>query len=225
MKLTKTDRCILSSYASMLDGLGDYLGDGYELVLHSLENVDKSVIKIINGHLSGRSEGAPVTDLALKMLQRLESSGDDHPYVTYFSKNKNGISLKSSTLAIRGENDRIIGLLCMNFYMNTSVFDWIENFVPHQTKQNEVETFAENADGLLDESLAAIKKTVYSSMSIPNSQKNKEIIFQLYRAGVFELKGSVEYVAKNLGVSKNTVYTHIRELHRREQELSVSEKE
>jgi len=215
MKLTKTDRCILNSYACILDGLGNYLGDGYELVLHSLENIDKSVIKIINGHLSGRAEGAPVTDLALKMLQQLEASANDHPYVTYFSKNKSGVTLKSSTLPIWGENNRIIGLLCMNFYMNTAILDWVENLVPRQSRVNEVETFAENADGLLDASLASIKKTVYSSMAIPYSQKNKEIICQLYRSGVFELKSSVEYVAKNLGVSKNTVYTHIRELRNR----------
>ena len=45
LKLTVTDRQILNSYALMLNGLGAYLGDGYELVLHSLESLDHSVIK------------------------------------------------------------------------------------------------------------------------------------------------------------------------------------
>ena len=61
LKLTATDRKILDSFALMLNGLGAYLGDGYELVLHSLENLDHSVIKIINGHYTGRKEGAPIT--------------------------------------------------------------------------------------------------------------------------------------------------------------------
>ena len=47
LKLTATDRKILDSFALMLNGLGAYLGDGYELVLHSLENLDHSVIKIM----------------------------------------------------------------------------------------------------------------------------------------------------------------------------------
>lgn len=36
LKLTVTDRQILNSYALMLNGLGAYLGDGYELVLSQL---------------------------------------------------------------------------------------------------------------------------------------------------------------------------------------------
>lgn len=72
IELTPTDRQILNSYAHMLDGLGAYLGEGYELVLHSLESLDHSVIKIINGHYTSRKEGSPITDLALKMLGELE---------------------------------------------------------------------------------------------------------------------------------------------------------
>ncbi len=53
IELTATDRQILNSYALMLDGLGAYLGEGYELVLHSLESLDHSVIKIISHHRSG----------------------------------------------------------------------------------------------------------------------------------------------------------------------------
>lgn len=44
LKLTVTDRQILNSYALMLNGLGAYLGDGYELVLHSLESLDHTKI-------------------------------------------------------------------------------------------------------------------------------------------------------------------------------------
>jgi predicted transcriptional regulator YheO len=44
LKLTVTDRQILNSYALMLNGLGAYLGDGYELVLHSLESLDIALI-------------------------------------------------------------------------------------------------------------------------------------------------------------------------------------
>ena len=55
----------------MADGLSAYLGEGYEIILHSLEDLDHSVIKIINGHYTERCEGAPITDLALAMLEDL----------------------------------------------------------------------------------------------------------------------------------------------------------
>ena len=53
-KLTEMDREILKSYQYMLDGLALYLGDSYEIVLHSLQDLGHSVIKIINGHYTKR---------------------------------------------------------------------------------------------------------------------------------------------------------------------------
>ena len=72
MHLTKTDRAVLESYKILCDGLANYLGEGYEIALHSLENYDSSVIKIINGYYTGRKEGAPITDLALHMLEDIK---------------------------------------------------------------------------------------------------------------------------------------------------------
>ena len=72
IELTPTDRQILNSYALMLDGLGAYLGEGYELVLHSLESLDHSVIKNNQRALPEGKEGSPITDLALKMLGNSE---------------------------------------------------------------------------------------------------------------------------------------------------------
>ena len=50
MSFTRMDRMVLESYKTLCEGLANYLGDGYEIVLHSLENYDNSVIKIINGY-------------------------------------------------------------------------------------------------------------------------------------------------------------------------------
>lgn len=42
--LSETEKLILESYKTMMDGLSAYLGDCYELVLHSLEDLDHSVV-------------------------------------------------------------------------------------------------------------------------------------------------------------------------------------
>ena len=89
MSFTRMDRMVLESYKTLCEGLANYLGDGYEIVLHSLENYDNSVIKIINGYYTGRKEGAPITDLALHMLEDIRhNNGKD--YIAYYSKNKKG---------------------------------------------------------------------------------------------------------------------------------------
>ena len=72
--LTLVDQEILNSYSNMIEGLACYLGEGYEIVLHSLENYEHSVINIINGSHTGRKIGAPITDLALNMLEKIENT-------------------------------------------------------------------------------------------------------------------------------------------------------
>lgn len=62
VELTPMDRDIINSYRQMLAGLSDYLGSGYEIVLHSLEDLNHSVISIYHGEHTGRKEGAPITD-------------------------------------------------------------------------------------------------------------------------------------------------------------------
>ena len=66
ISFVKEERLILNSYVPVVEGLAAYLGPSYEITLHSLENLDHSVIKIMNGFHTGRSEGSPITDLALR---------------------------------------------------------------------------------------------------------------------------------------------------------------
>lgn len=128
INLTKIDKQILESYKYFVNGLSAYLSNSYEIVLHSLGNLESSVIHIINGEHTGRKVGAPITDLALQMYDNIKKGEAD--YIVYNSKNKNGEPLKSATIAIRGEENRIIGLICINMYLNTSFFDVLSSFMP-----------------------------------------------------------------------------------------------
>lgn len=216
--LTLIDRMIMNSYKVMLEGLADYLGGGYEMVLHSLEDTEHSVIKIINGHHTGRTEGMPITDLALQMLEEIKKDGKKS-YISYFTKNKNGEPLKSSTILVRGEENRIIGLLCINFYLNTGFSDILSSFIPESTSDSliKTETFANNLDELIYNKVQTVQKEIMEDEGILPSLKNKEIINSLYRQGVFTLKDAVIKVADYLGISKNTVYMHIRNINASEE--------
>ena len=140
IELTEEDVQILESMKTVIAGLADYLGEGYEFVLHSLEDIEKSVIMIINGHHTGRKVGAPITDKALEMLDEIKAGGNSD-YITYYTHNKNGAPLKSSTIAVRGKDDRIIGLLCINFYLNTPFLDILESFSNENRRKYQQENF------------------------------------------------------------------------------------
>jgi len=162
----------------MMEGLADYLGGGYEMVLHSLEDTEHSVIKIINGHHTGRTEGMPITDLALQMLEEIEKDGEK----SYIS------------------------------YLNTGFSEILSSYIPQISTHSLVktETFAKNMDELIFSRVQEVRKTVLADEGILPSLKNKEIINSLHQQGVFTMKDAVVKVADYLGISKNTVYMHIR---------------
>ena len=213
LTLTPTDHAILDSYKNMLDGLSAYLGPGYEIVLHSLEDMDHSAIKVINGHFTGRSEGAPITDLAIRLLEQIKASGDIYNAPVYFNKSRNGKPLRSTTIPILGENERIIGLLCMNFHTEVSLSTLLEGFYQVSSPQASVtETFVSNADDVIRKAVETARIQVFNDPAIPTSNKNKEIIALLHEKDIFKLKGAVPKVAEQLGISANTVYLHLRNL-------------
>lgn len=213
VKLTASDRAILESYQTLLEGLAEYLGNGYEIVLHSLESFEHSVVKIVHGEHTGRKEGDPITDLALDMLEKIQSN-DHLNHICYFTKNRNGHPLKSATIAIRGENGFPIGLLCINMYLDTPLSSILAALEPSTQLE---ETFAQGAlDGdpstvIRTETTRAVK-AVEGNPKVMPSLRNREIVTLLEERGVFSLKDSVVIVAECLGVSKNTIYMHLRNI-------------
>ena len=74
---------------------------------------------------------------------------------------------------------------------------------------------APEADELLRQATVSAKERVNVDANIIPSQKNKEIISILYGQGIFKLKDSVIKIADILGISKNTVYLHLRALQKK----------
>ena len=226
MVLSEIDKLILNSYKTIVYGLADYLGPESEIVLHSLENYESSAI-IIAGENTKRKVGAPITDLALNMLNKISVSEGTN-FLTYFTKSKNQTKMKSSTIAIYGENKRIIGLLCINYNLECKLDDFIKNFsYPEKIdedvnlinfnpseKSSMIENFTNSIEELIEEKVEKIKIKVDKNDEISNNNKNKEIIKILYEEGIFNIKDGVIRVAKKMNISKNTVYLHIRQLEK-----------
>lgn len=218
--LTENEKNILQSYIILAQGLSDYLGSNCEIIVHSLEDLDHSVIGICNGFHSGRKIGAPITNLALSMLRDIQKN-QGQLYKSYFTENKRGEHLKSSTIVILGEEKRIIGLLCINIYLDTSFHEVIKNFMPpEQTNQPSIqvvnENLAKSVEELIDDAVEETRMNVYQDSSISANLKIKEITRLLYNDGIFNLKNAVERTAKILGITKNTVYMHLRKIKEEE---------
>lgn len=213
MKLTPTDHLILNTCKQILEGFSAYLGTGYEIVLHSLEDYDHAAIKVLNGFHSGRSEGAPITSMALNILGKVKKNDDPAKAYIYQNTSHAGEPIHACTIPVLGEKGRIIGLICMNFYLNTPFYEIMKTcFLQMQPPEQDFprESFSQNTQQLVQTALEKAKVAVYSDPSISAANKNKKIIEDLLESNIFTLKNSVDITAKYLGLSKNTVYLHIR---------------
>ncbi|MFP3700697.1 PAS domain-containing protein, partial [Burkholderia sp. SIMBA_013] len=70
----QSDYDILKSYEAVVDGLAMLIGSHCEIVLHSLEDLKCSAVRIANGEHTGRKVGSPITDLALRMLHDMHGA-------------------------------------------------------------------------------------------------------------------------------------------------------
>ncbi|MFV0380878.1 MAG: transcriptional regulator [Breznakia sp.] len=211
LNLSVTDRIILNSYRSVVDGLANYLGIGYEVVLHSLEDYEKSVVKLMNAQPSGRKTGIAFHESALSILERIEEANAGG-YLSYETKNKKGRAMRSSSMIIYGERKRAIGLVCIHFYLDTPLLKSFPFFTLNGNginvdsplfNSNDVNAFIHQA---YDKALCK----VIDDDTIATTLKNKMIIQNLYEQGIFDMKDAVIKVSEIMNLSKNTVYMHLR---------------
>ena len=106
--LSEKEKAILESYMLSADGLAEFWGENCEVIIHDLTQLDASVVKIVNGHLSGRQVGAPISEVTLNFVNKMMATpGMNH--VTYFAKNKRGKPLKRLFQPFVGRSTRLSG--------------------------------------------------------------------------------------------------------------------
>ncbi len=212
-KLSREARIILNSLEPVVEGIATAFGKNCEVVLHSLEDISHSIIKVENGYITGRKEGAPLTDLGLNILEKADSLKND-VIGSYYTKTDNGKLLRSVTIVIRNARNKPIGFLCINIDISAPLVDFLNEFSPvsKRVSSNVEEFFPLTAKDLVEKTLQSAISKVNSQRKISPSERNKKIIGDLYEKGIFEIKGAVDMVSDEMGISRYTVYNYIREM-------------
>lgn len=226
---------ILLHYTTLVEFLGRTLGPDYEVVLHDLSSKDLAIAAIANSHISGREVGGPLTDAALRMLSSKAYETDDF-LCNYKGLAQNGHVLRSSTMFIRDEERRPIGLLCINFddHRYQELQQNLLSIIHPDTFQKESPTQPASApEEAAAPSKAATPITESFSMDIPalmqkmfddatasletpidrlNQYERRDIVEQLNEQGLFQLKGAVSFVARKFSCSNATIYRYLSEI-------------
>jgi predicted transcriptional regulator YheO len=212
IRLTARDREILVSYEPVVEGIAKLLGRNCEVILHSFEDPGHSVMKIENAHITGRKIGSPITDLGLNALtQSFESKQD--VIGSYFTKTDSGKVFKSITVLIRNPKGGPIGMLCVNLDISAPFMEFVGDYIPASGERDQTrEHFPTEIPDLVHRSLEDVMMGINTKTGISAAEKNRLIIMELFQRGIFEIKGAIDSVAGEMGVSKYTIYHHLREM-------------
>lgn len=212
---------ILDSYISLINFLAEFLGSDYEIVLHDIDNIEKSIVHIKN-NFSGRNIGSSITDLGLRVLREKEYLDKDY-YVNYNSKTIDGRIIRSATYFINDDDNQLIAMLCINIDVTKAKFivDYLDELVKGQqpavrisSNNNEAsKSVSETLFDSVEELAFQMISEVISRYSIPVSrmtlEEKKAIISELDDRGFFLIKGTVKTIANRLDISETTVYRYI----------------
>ena len=155
-----------------------------------------------------------MTEASLKLVQ---NGKVDEDIINYTGKSADGRVLKSTTVFIKDEHQKVIGCFCINFDITElvgarSVLNDImkisEDFQERQNDSKNLNVVSVVLTDLVKETLDEVGKPI-----IYLSKDDKVMMVdQLDQKGAFLIKGAIDYVANVLCVSRYTIYNYLDEI-------------
>ena len=228
---TRTIRPELAPWIRFADALARMQGPSTEIVLHDLTNPAHSVVYVVNGDITDRKVGQGVRHLVPEMLISHEGKPIGPWWFRYRTK-----LIRATTELIYDKAGEIIGVLCVNEDVTGEerLFLSLEGRLPGLTMTDlkadgdtagliKPETSVKDAE--LSGKPDSVRKTVFRLISETAAQKayaeaktnrdvRRRLVRDLKERDVFLLKGSIEELARLLGLSKVTIYSDLDALRR-----------
>lgn len=205
----------LETALQLVEGLSSMLGSRYEVALHDLRHMERSIVAI-HGNITNRSVGGPATNYLLQLLKKY---GDEAPNsINYRNVMPDGRVLRSSTFFIRDEEGHIIGSLCINqdltdFVVAAKLCQELTSFqeLPDE-KEHAEEIFAQDIKDVMKAMVGTELEFLQKPVAYMQKEDKLALVQNMEEKGIFDVKGAVEYVAERLGVSNYTVYNYLKEI-------------
>ncbi|HSX28482.1 MAG TPA: PAS domain-containing protein [Candidatus Saccharimonadales bacterium] len=180
-----------------------------EGVMHDLES--GKIVALYN-NLSNRQVGDPSA-----ITKFVGEHTDEFPdiFEPYYKTNWDGAKFKCTSITIRNESGKPVGLMCINF--NTSVFRGMNMeidkllAITNQNAQNPVEQFTEDWQDKVTQCITNyLQENNLTSLTLTNAQK-RNLVSRLYAHGLFHYRNAAPHVAGQLGISRATIYKYLKE--------------
>jgi len=208
MKKTPEQQHLLSQLQQIADGLGQTLAPFCEVVLHDLLDPDQALLAIHN-NLSGRTVGAPATELG---RERIADPAYSQILANYPNTFPDGRPAKSTSVGIKDSQGQYVAALCLN--VDLSVFRSLNAML---TQFSAVDNAASVRETLEPAGADAIRSRIDQFAArlstTPRALKAEErraLMRELKDAGLDQVRRAMDIVAAHLNVSRATVYKDAR---------------
>lgn len=203
---------IFRRYIQLADVLGQMFQNILEVVIHDFKDLDHAIIHIVNGHISGRSLGGPVSEINFRRLLELDQFPD--MLINFSSRNSRCQQLKSSSLAIRDDQGKLIGAFCLHF--DLSYFEQFQKFLESFINAKVDSFVGLNDFGACQPHDQEIKEEI-ESWIVKNGLYNTQLTYRdkqsivgyLFQRGWFKRKGAISIVANVLLLTRQCIYNYI----------------
>ena len=197
----------------IVKALAAQYGDSCEIVLHDLTGGDTehTIIAIENGHITGRRIGDGPSKIALEAFQDAKETHSDK--LAYLTKTRDGKILKSSTVFIRNEKGKPIGILGINsdITLTVALENTIHSFNSSLQDTRDPEPISTNVADLLDSLIEQSIRMVGKPASLMDKSEKIRAIRYLNDSGAFLITKSGPKVCQVFGISKYTLYSYLDE--------------
>lgn len=186
--------------------------------MHDLRVPERSIVKLMNGNVSGRRAGGPLiggpmNDIALSVLSRRRSP--DPRLLSYATTTADGRTLRSTTTLFYNANGDPFAGFCLNHDLSVplATVKWLDGIVGGEAgngggedvAQATTTDFSAVLDTLIDECIAKESEPAEAL----DRDARMRIMVDLDSRGAFLMRGAVVKVAAALGVSKFTIYGYL----------------
>ena len=208
MNQTEKDFCM-----RLVKGLADHFGSSTEIVLHDLDTRDPkhSIIAIENGDITGRKIGDGPSHIVTEALRT--DTKKLHDRLSYLTKTEDGKILKSSTIYIRDDSGKAIGILGINtdITLTMAMERFLHEMHTPDEITDEIEPITTHVSDLLDTLIQQSIQLIGKPAALMSKDEKIKAIRFLNDSGAFLITKSGPKVCNAFGISKYTLYSYLDE--------------
>lgn len=197
----------------MAKAIACQFGPNCEVVVHDLgtNEPEHSIVAIENGHVSGRKVGDGPSRVVLEALHSDTTKLQDR--LAYLTKTEDGRILKSSTIYMRDDDGKAIGIFSINYDISAmkAMEEMIQGFVGPARPEKEVPEITHSVGELLDQLIEQSVRLVGKPAALMNKEDKIRAIRFLNDSGAFLITKSGAKVCSYFGISKYTLYSYLDE--------------